>query len=133
MTTDPPRAAEAPDGGNGSRVRESTRPTCGVKAPTLHHIEIKHRATGAVLFAGAFPCLAAAAEAAVLAGTDLGGADLRRADLTGANLGYGKLAGADLRGANLTRVNLYGADLAGADLNDAVLAYTKISAQSLPK
>ena len=46
-----------------------------------------------------------------LTGADLTGANLTGADLTGANLAGADLAGANLTGANLTGANLYGADL----------------------
>ena len=51
-----------------------------------------------------------------LSGTNLVGANLRRADLTGANL-----ADADLRCANLSGANLFGADLTDANLRGATL------------
>ncbi|HTD91155.1 MAG TPA: pentapeptide repeat-containing protein, partial [Burkholderiales bacterium] len=59
--------------------------------------EIKHRFTGAILFALECGSLKICVEAAVKA----------RAYLTGANL-----TGANLAGADLTRANLAGADLA---------------------
>ena len=66
--------------------------------------EIKHRYTGAVMFALECESLKLCVEAAVSAKANLRGADLRGAYLYGANL-----RGADLRGANL-----YGADLIDA-------------------
>jgi hypothetical protein len=51
-----------------------------------------------------------------LSGANLYGADLSRADLSGANL-----YGADLSGANLYGANLYGANLSRADLSGANL------------
>jgi hypothetical protein len=62
-------------------------------------IEIKHRNTGAVLWAGEASSTKEALEIAVNAGTYL----------TGANLTDVDLAGADLTGANLARAHLAGA------------------------
>lgn len=52
------------------------------------HIEIKHRWTEAVLFAGDYENAHAAILAAYKAGANLRGADLRDADLRDANLGF---------------------------------------------
>ena len=89
----------------------------------LTHYEIKHRWSGAVLFAGRFGSLRLCVKAAVVAGADLRGADLRGADLRGAYLRGADLIGADLRGADLIGANLSGADLIGArtDLFDILL------------
>jgi len=57
-----------------------------------------------------------------LSGADLGGADLIRANLRRANLSGADLSGADLGGAYLRRANLSGADLSGADLRRADLS-----------
>ena len=86
--------------------------------------EIKHRWTGAVLYAGDGETLRDAVVAAVdshadLRGADLLGADLSGADLLGANLRDADLSGANLSGANLRDANLRDADLSGADLIDA--------------
>ena len=81
-------------------------------------IEIKHRITGTVLFAGEYESWRLAAEAAVRSGANLRGAGLSGADLSRANLSSGaNLSGANLRGANLSVANLSGADLRGADLS----------------
>jgi uncharacterized protein YjbI with pentapeptide repeats len=56
-----------------------------------------------------------------LSDADLSDANLRGADLRGANLRDADLSGADLRGANLSDANLRGADLRDADLRDANL------------
>jgi len=75
-------------------------------------IEIKHRITGDVLFAGEEAAgTRGAVEAAVTAYADLASADLARADLTCAYLGGANLAGAYLTGADLTRAKLAGAYL----------------------
>jgi len=79
--------------------------------------EIKHRYSGAVLFALECGSLRVCVEAAVKAGANLADADLADADLAGADL-----AGADLADANLADADLAGADLAGANLADADLA-----------
>ena len=98
--------------------------------------EIKHRWTGAVLFACDLMAeiagmsiraklgfaVKAAYEAktnlsdANLGGANLGDANLRGANLGDANLGGADLRGADLRGADLGDANLGGANLGGADL-----------------
>ncbi len=76
-----------------------------------------------------------------LAGMDLRGAQLLRADLVGANLSgagldYAQLAGAKLGHANLsaallTHADLAGADLSGADLRDADLTNARLEGASL--
>ena len=123
-------------------------PRKGVKVK----FEIKHRFSGAVLFALETESMKLCVEAAVnvranlrgadlmgtnlrganlrgadLRGTNLGGADLmctnlRGADLWGADLGGTNLRGADLMGTNLRGANLRGADLGGADLRGTNLA-----------
>ena len=57
-----------------------------------------------------------------LSGADLSGADLYRADLSGANLSGADLYRADLSGANLSGADLYRADLSGANLYRADLS-----------
>jgi len=114
-------------------------------------VTIKHRCTGAVLWAGERDCLRDELVAAVksranlsdanlsganlsvanlsganlsganLSGADLSGANLSDANLSGANLSHTDLSGANLRGANLRGANLRGADLRGADLTGADL------------
>ena len=106
------------------------------------NFEIKHRFSGAVLFALETESLKLCVEAAVnvcayLRGADLRGADLRGANLMGADLGGANLMGAnlrgadlrgaDLRGANLRGANLRGADLRGADLMGADLWGTNLA------
>ncbi len=81
--------------------------------------EIKHRYTGAVMFALECESLKLCMEAAVSAKANLRGADLRGANLYGANLRGADLRGADLYGANLRGADLRGANLRGADLIDA--------------
>ena len=92
--------------------------------------EIKHRHTGAVLYAAEIDCepgappswkLRLAALQALKAKANLEGADLFGADLRGADLRWAILRGADLRGANLGEANLRGADLRGAILDGADL------------
>jgi hypothetical protein len=96
-------------------------------------IEIKHWATGAVLFEFEKEnntlkdtLVKAVARDANLWGADLRdanlwGADLRDANLRGANLWGADLRGANLRDANLRDANLWGADLRDANLRDANL------------
>ena len=89
-------------------------------------IEIKHRFTGAVIWAGEAANILEAVNGARAAGADLRGANLGGADLRGANLGDADLRGAnlgdaDLRGANLGDANLGDADLRGANLGGANL------------
>ena len=78
--------------------------------------EIKHRWTGAVLYAGDGETLRDAVVAAVDSHADLRGADLLGADLSGA----------DLLGANLRDADLSGAYLRDADLRGADLGYNKL-------
>lgn len=108
-------------------------------------VDIRHRFTGAVLFAaeidsrkGEAPgvALGLAVRTAVAAGADLAGADLVGADLAGANLAGAYLVGADLAGAylagaNLARANLARANLAGANLVWANLARAELAGANL--
>jgi len=104
-------------------------------------IEIKHRFTGAVLFAleteSLKLCLQAAVKSraylygAYLRGADLSGADLYGADLSGADLSGANLYGANLSGANLSGANLRGADLYGANLSGANLYGANLSGANL--
>ena len=86
--------------------------------------EIKNRFTGNVIFSLECGSLKLCVEAAVQAKTCLGGANLRGAYLSGADLGRANLrgaylSGADLGGANLSGAYLSGANLSGADLRGA--------------
>ena len=74
----------------------------------MARIEIRHRSTGAVLYAGDGESVLEVVAAAVQGGADLGEADLGGADLRWANLGGANLGGADLGGANLRGANLVG-------------------------
>ena len=89
-------------------------------------IEIKHRFTGTVIWAGEAGNILEAVKSARAAGAYLGDANLRGAYLGGANLrgaylGGAYLCGADLCGANLRGANLCDAYLGGADLRGAYL------------
>ena len=91
-------------------------------------IEIKHWATGAVLFeyekednTVKDTVVEANLRGADLRGADLRGADLREANLYEADLYEANLRGANLRGADLYEADLRGADLRGADLREANL------------
>jgi uncharacterized protein YjbI with pentapeptide repeats len=76
-----------------------------------------------------------------LSGANLYGANLSRADLSGAtlsgatlsraNLSRANLYGANLSGADLSRANLYGANLSGADLSRADLSGANLSGADL--
>ena len=66
-----------------------------------------------------------------LSGADLGGADLIRANLRRANLSGADLSGADLGGADLRRANLSGADLRRAYLSGADLRRADLSGADL--
>jgi uncharacterized protein YjbI with pentapeptide repeats len=95
---------------------------------TANNFDIKHRATGAVMFScsvvlslSAGVRLGAAVQLAVGARADLRGAYLRGADLTGAYLRGADLRGTDLRGTDLTGADLRGTDLRGTDLTGADL------------
>ena len=81
-------------------------------------IQIKHRYSGAVLFEieKENNTIRDAVIEAVKAGTDITGADLRRAILCGTNL----------REAILCRANLYGTDLNKAELSEAILGAKEI-------
>ena len=109
---------------------------------TLHpmQVEIKHRWTGAVLYACEVPqehsgmamCYALEKAVAirpriVLRGADLSGADLRDADLRDAVLRGAVLSGADLSDADLRDAVLRGAVLRDADLSGAVLSGADLS------
>ena len=102
----------------------------------MARIEIRHRSTGAVLYAGDGESVLEVVAAAVQGGADLrganlGGANLRGADLGGADLARANLRGADLRGANLYAANLYAADLYVADLRWADLGEAKLGGAKL--
>ena len=75
----------------------------------MARIEIRHRSTGAVLYAGDGESVLEVVAATVQGGADLRGADLARADLRGADL-----YGADLRWADLRWADLGGANLVGS-------------------
>jgi len=101
--------------------------------------EIKHRFTGAILFAVETKSLKLAVEMAVNSGANLRGANLsdanlRGANLRGANLSGANLSDADLSGANLSDAYLRGANLSDADLSGANLrgAYLR-GAKGIPK
>ena len=106
-------------------------------------VTIKHRYTGAVLFAAevadddAYPIRTALqagiAARAYLARADLTGAYLAGAYLAGAYLADANLAGANLAGAYLARADLTGAYLAGADLTDANLADANLAGAYLAR
>ena len=68
--------------------------------------EIKHRYTGAILYAGGGEALRDVVVAAVRSDADLRGAYLRGADLSGADLRGAYLSSADLSGAYLSRAVL---------------------------
>ena len=95
------------------------------------NIEIKHRYSGSILFAGEFGSLQLAAKAAVSAKAKLYDADLRGADLYGANLRGAELSCADLYGANLRGATLRGATLSGANLRGADLRGATLSGADL--
>jgi hypothetical protein len=87
--------------------------------------------SGIVLFEGKYQSLAAAIQAAVRAGVNLGEADLHWADLAGARLQGARLQGARLQGANLMGANLREADLSGANLEGASLVGASLVGASL--
>jgi hypothetical protein len=94
-------------------------------------IEIKHRYSDAVLYAGDGDCLRDVVKSAVKVGADLSDADLSDAALRGAYLRGAYLRGADLRGAELSRTNLSGANLSGANLIDSDLSGAYLHAADL--
>ena len=93
--------------------------------------EIKHRHTGAILFATEAESLKKAVEAAAEAGANLGGANLDGANLDGASLDGASLDGASLYRASLYRANLYRANLGGANLGGANLGGASLDGASL--
>ena len=94
-------------------------------------VEIKSRFTNEVLFSGEYASLKDAVVAAVKAGANLCGADLRGAYLRGANLRGADLCGANLRGADLGSAYLRGADLSSANLRGANLRGAYLSSADL--
>ena len=82
-------------------------------------MEIKHRETGAVLFAVDLPAILDGASASVRLGVAVKLAVKARANLADACLDGANLSGANLTRANLSGANLTGACLAGADLTGA--------------
>jgi len=68
---------------------------------------------------------------AILSGANLYRADLFRANLSGANLSGANLSGADLSCATLSRADLSGADLSGTTLSRATLYGANLSAADL--
>ena len=83
---------------------------------------IPHRTTGAILYTGEHATQRESVLAALKAGRNLSGADLRGADLRGAYLRGANLRGAYLSDANLRGANLLDADLSGAYLRGAYLS-----------
>jgi hypothetical protein len=70
-------------------------------------------------------------ERVMLAGIDLGNADMQGCTLTKADLRNARLAGADLRNANLAGALMNGADLRDADLRGAHLDGTQFARANL--
>ena len=66
-----------------------------------------------------------------LSGADLYGANLSGANLSGANLCRANLSGADLSETDLCRADLSGADLSGANLSGANLCRANLSGANL--
>ena len=87
--------------------------------------EVRNRHTGNVQFTAEIECAANATPSVklglVVKWAIKAGANLTRADLTGANLTGANLSWANLSGANLTRANLSWANLSGANLTRADL------------
>ena len=100
-------------------------------------VEIKHRYTGAVLFACDVPdensgmAMRHALEKATEAGANLAGVNLTGANLTGVNLASADLTDVRLADANLTRTNLAGVNLTGANLTSANLADANLADANL--
>src|SRR5574340_437698 len=102
---------------------EPAMQAAGVEAEQVATITIKHRHTGAVLYAhettedriGIGLAMKDATDAALKACADLSGADLSGADLSDAYLSGADLSDAHLHGADLSGADLRGADLSGAD------------------
>jgi hypothetical protein len=100
------------------------------------YFEIKNRLDGSLIFSTETTSIKLAVKAAIKAKINLSGADLSRADLSGAGLSWADLSRADLSlanlsGANLSRANLSGANLSGADLSRADLSWANLSGADL--
>jgi hypothetical protein len=90
-------------------------------------IEIKHRLTGVVLYAGQYASLKEAVEQAVAERANLSYANLSGTRLSYANLRYANLSHADLSHADLSDADLSGANLRYANLSHADLSYARLS------
>jgi hypothetical protein len=107
------------------------------KGENKMNIEIKSRYDDTkILFCGEYESLKHALEQAAREKTDLSGANLYRADLSGANLSgaylyRADLYRADLSRANLSEANLYRADLSRANLSEANLYRADLSRANL--
>ena len=99
----------------------------------METFEIKSRWSDTVLFTDTAATLAEVVKLAIQAHADLYGANLSRADLSGANLYGANLSRADLSGANLSGANLSRADLSGADLSGANLSRADLSGADLSR
>jgi len=93
--------------------------------------EIKHRFTGAVLFALETDSMLLCVEAAVKSGADLRWSDLRWSNLRGSNLSGSDLSGSDLRGSDLSGSDLRGSNLSGSDLRWSDLRWSNLSGSDL--
>ena len=90
------------------------------------HFEIKHRFTGAVLFALETDSLRLCVEAAIKSGSDL-----RWSDLSGSDLRWSDLSGSDLRWSDLSCSNLRGSDLSGSNLSGSDLSCSNLRGSDL--
>ncbi|MBI5252528.1 MAG: pentapeptide repeat-containing protein [Desulfomonile tiedjei] len=98
--------------------------------------QIKHKSSGATIFSGQAPCIAALVERAVAQGIDLSEADLAGKDLSRADFSGAQMSRANLRRTNLLRTDLTGATLAEADLQSsdmlgAILYKTNLAGANL--
>jgi len=85
------------------------------------NFEIKNRFSGNIIFSLECESLKFCTEAAIKSGADLSRANLSGACLCGADLSRANMFGADLSKADLYEANLSRADLSDADLSDANL------------
>ena len=98
------------------------------------NIEIRNRFEGNIIICGEYESVKDCLEknrGADLSRANLSGAYLYGANLSGANLYGANLSGANLYGADLSRANLSGAYLYGANLSGAYLSGANLSGANL--
>jgi uncharacterized protein YjbI with pentapeptide repeats len=97
-------------------------------------IEIKHRFSGAVLYACDVPDTVARSGMEMrhsLEKANKDGSDLSYSDLSGSDLSYSNLSGSNLSYSNLSGSNLSYSNLSGSDLSGSDLSYSNLSDSNL--